>query len=95
MNGSSGSPIISLKSQKVIGKHIGSYRNNSKSKKGIFIKNIIEEFKDSIKYFNKEGDYYEGNWLNELKNCMGIIYYNNGVIKFIGNFKNDYLIGII
>ena len=91
--GSSGSPIISLNNNKVIGLHFG--KKNEKMKFGIFIKNIIEEFKKNKKYINKEGDYYEGKWLNELKNGMGIIYYKNGDIKYIGNFENDYLLGFI
>ena len=90
--GSSGSPLLSLENQKVIGLHIGR-RNNFRY--GIFIKNIIKEFEDNKKFINEKGDYYKGNLLNELKNGIGIIYYYNGDIKFIGNFINDYLEGII
>jgi len=94
-NGSSGSPIISLKSQKVIGLHIGKNNNIRNIKYGIFIKNIIDEFKENKKYIGGEGDYYKGKMLNEKKNGIGIIYYYSGRIKYIGNFQNDYLIGII
>ena len=90
--GSSGSPLLSLENKKVIGLHIGR-RNNFRY--GIFIKNIIKEFEDNKKFINEKGDYYKGNLLNELKNGIGIIYYYNGDIKFIGNFINDYLEGII
>ena len=90
--GSSGSPLLSLENQKVIGLHIGR-RNNFRY--GIFIKNIIKELEDNKKFINEKGDYYKGNLFNELKNGIGIIYYYNGDIKFIGNFINDYLEGII
>ena len=49
--GSSGSPILNLKNNKVIGLHIGSY--NDSSNFGLFLKNPIFDFiKNNINYFN-------------------------------------------
>ena len=62
--GSSGSPILSIKNNKVIGVHFGG--SGKKLNYGIFIKNVIEQFN---KYYTTEN-------ICEYKNEINLIYNN-------------------
>ena len=39
--------------------------------------------------------HFQGNFVNGLKYFEGIEYYNNGVIKSVGNYHNDEFHGIV
>ena len=41
------------------------------------------------KYIYKNGEYYIGQYINDLKHGKGIIYYKNNTIKYEGDFIND------
>ena len=41
------------------------------------------------KYIYENGDYYEGEWKNYLRNGKGRLYYKNGKIKYSGDWVND------
>ena len=45
--------------------------------------------KGNGKYFYENGEYYIGQWLKGLRNGKGIEYYQNGNIKYSGDFVND------
>ena len=81
-DGSSGSPILSLKNNKIIGVHYGSF---GKKNYGSFIKNVID----------KLNNYYNNN-NNQNKNEINLLYNNNNeketIIfgeKFVENNKNN------
>ena len=80
----------------------GEFKNGKYDGKGIYyMKNIIiyqGQFKDGkfhgkgVKYNDKEyGSHYiiyEGYFLNDLYNGEGRLYYESGLIQYIGNFKD-------
>ena len=41
------------------------------------------------KYYYKNGEYYIGEWKNDLRHGKGTLYNQNGGIKFEGQFYND------
>ena len=41
------------------------------------------------KYFYENNEYYIGEWKNNLRHGRGTLYFQNGVIKFDGQFYND------
>ena len=45
--------------------------------------------KEKGKYIWENGDYYIGEFLNDMKNGKGKIYYKNDSIKYDGDFVND------
>ena len=91
--GSSGSPIMSLDSYKVIGVHLGKGRFDYKN--GIFIKNIIHEFNNkNNKNINENGDYYIKEFkLGNSLSHLGIIYFKYGNY-YIGECENKIQKGI-
>ena len=42
----------------------------------------------SVKYYNTDGQYYVGQWKNDSGNGRGILFYQNGNIKYEGDFVN-------
>ena len=81
--GSSGSPILSLKSFKIIGIHYGCSQNNKKLNIGTFIKYAINEFNNNYnKYKNEINLIYIGN--NEKEIIFGKEFMN---IKSTGTKK--------
>ena len=76
-HGSSGSPILSLETFKIIGIHYGSLKNE-KINYGAFIKYAINEFNNNY-YKNEINLVYEGN--NKEENIFGE--------KFVKNNKNN------
>ena len=88
---SSGSPVFLKDSTKVIGIHKASKKDNSENY-GDFIGPIFNFIKNNFK-FNiiklDNGDCYYGGLNNNLKNGKGILYYDNGTIKYDGFFVND------
>ena len=68
--GSSGSPIVLKNDDRVLGIHKGAIEGKKKNV-GIFIRDIIESFKE----YKKEG--------------KGKDYYEDGKIKYEGNFEDD------
>jgi hypothetical protein len=89
-SGSSGSPAFLKDNIRVIGIHKGRGKDNSENY-GDFIGPIFNYFKNELKYkiILDNGDYYIGELENNLKHGKGIIYYNNGKIKYEGDFIND------
>ena len=97
--GSSGSPIFLENSREVIGIH--KQGNIEKTENyGNFLYPIIESLKfenkiiknkieNNEKYIYENGDYYIGEWLNNLKHGKGKLYYKNGKIKYEGDFIKD------
>ena len=90
--GSFGSPILSLKTFKVIGIHYSGSQNN-KLNYGTFIKFAIDEFNKYNKYEKNEN---ENGIINEIKNEINIIYKTDeeGIEnifgeKFVENNKNN------
>ena len=88
-NGSSGSPVFLKDSEKVIGIHKGG--NNKNENYGDFIGPIFNYIRNKFNYkiFLENGNYYIGELNKNLKNGKGIIYYNNGNIKYNGYFIKD------
>ena len=86
-SGSSGSPILLKDTTKVIGIH---KRGNShkKENRGTLIYSFIQILNCKKKIY-KNGEYYIGEMLQGLKHGKGFEYYNNGNIKYDGNFIND------
>jgi len=91
--GSSGSPILSLETFKVIGIHYGSSQNR-RLNYGIFIKYAIDLFNNKNKY-KKVKEYYdneklkfEGEYLNGEKNGKGKEYFKSGILRFEGEYLN-------
>ena len=85
-SGSSGSPVFLKDNIRVIGIHKGRGKDNSENY-GDFIGPIFNYFKNELKYkiILDNGDYYIGELENNLKHGKGIIYYNNGKIKYEGD----------
>ena len=51
---------------------------------------INTKIKDGFgKYIYENGDYYEGEWKNYLRNGIGTLYNKNGKIEYIGDWVND------
>ena len=50
---------------------------------------VNDDYEGHGKYINKNGDYYEGQFKNGLKNGKGKIFLSNGLIIYSGNFIND------
>ena len=50
---------------------------------------IIKKKEGNGKFIWENGEYYIGEYLNDLKNGKGKIYYNNNSIKYDGDFVND------
>ena len=80
--GSSGSPILSLESNKIVGIHYGG--SNNKLNFDTFIKDVIEEFNNYYSNYNK------------YKNEINLIYNNENEketkifgTKFVENNKNN------
>ena len=42
-----------------------------------------------MRYYKKDGEYYLGEFKNDLKHGKGIEFYDNGNIKYDGDFVND------
>jgi len=101
--GSSGSPIFLKNTTEVIGIH--KQGNTSKPENyGNFLFPIIQSIKlnneneynkkedyntNKRKFIYENGDYYIGEWLNGLRHGKGKLYYENGNIKYEGNFIKD------
>ena len=84
--GSSGSPIISLESFKLIGIHIG-YSKTSKWNKGLFIKYAINEFnKLESNILKKEQNTLNKININEIKN-NSLLNVNNHTMPVIMNYE--------
>lgn len=84
--GSSGSPILSLKSLKVIGIHKG-FNTKYKNNQGIFMKNLIVEFLKFLQEKKLQKTNSETN-LNEIDN-LGLYNYNNQNFKKNSYIKDD------
>jgi hypothetical protein len=97
--GSSGSPIFLINSERVIGIHKESNRDQTKNY-GDFIYPVIDIIKNDIKmkrnmgkyingkYIYEDGKYYLGEFKNNLPNGKGVKYYSNGNIQYEGHFRN-------
>jgi len=93
--GSSGSPIFLENTREVIGIH--KQGNIEKTENYInFLYPVIESLNlgnkiinNNEKYIYENGDYYIGEWLNNLKLGKGKLYYKNGKIKYEGDFIKD------
>ena len=97
--GSSGSPILDIKNNKIIGIHKWSDKIDNNNK-GTFINYPIKEFiekKNNIIINNKKTNFhifnngkleFEGEYLNEKRNGKGKEYYNNGRLEFEGEYLN-------
>ena len=85
--GSSGSPIFLIESDQVIGIHKGRDINDSVNYAD-FIGPIFQYFDnyEEEKIFFENGDYYIGDLLNGIPNGEGILYYNNGNIRYEGDY---------
>ena len=90
-SGSSGSPILLKDTTEIIGilKEGNDYNNENY---GILISSFIKIL-NYKKIIYENGEYYIGEILNGLKHGKGILYYNNGTIKYDGNFVNGKLEG--
>ena len=62
------------------------FKNDEKIYEGDFVDN---KFQGIGKYIDEDGDYYEGEWLNDKKHGKGKEYYKNGDIKYEGEFIDD------
>ena len=62
------------------------YKNGNIRYEGDFIN---DKFEGNGKYIYEDGDYYIGEWKNDLKHGKGKYYYKNGNIKFESYFIND------
>ena len=67
------------------GKVILNYNNGNILYIGDFINNKIEGIG---KFIWEDGNYYIGEWKNNMKHGRGTIYYKNGTIKYEGDFIN-------
>ena len=67
------------------GKVILNYNNGNILYIGDFINNKIEGIG---KFIWEDGNYYIGEWKNNMKHGKGAIYYKNGTIKYEGDFIN-------
>ena len=85
--GSSGSPILLKNTTEVIGIHKQG-NEDRKENYGTLIKSITKLFNPMIKIY-KNGEYYIGKTLNDLKQGKGKLYYKNCSIKYEGDFVND------
>ena len=97
--GSSGSPILNLLNNKIIGIHKSG--TNFKLNKGTFLKGPIKDFIDKYLKNNKDNinklNEYQYNMNNKLFNLNNVIYNNNDHYstkiyefgKYIGEIKND------
>ena len=97
--GSSGSPIFLINSERVIGIHKESNRDQTENY-GDFIYPIIDIIKNDIKmkrnmgkyingkYIYEDGKYYLGEFKNNLPNGKGVKYYSNGNIQYEGHIMN-------
>ena len=93
--GSSGSPIISIKNNKIIGIHYGG--SGKKLNYGIFIKNVIDEFNNNYYryiYKNEINLLYKNKDKNELSRIFGekFVENNKNNIKLIINGKESELV---
>ena len=88
--GSSGSPIFIKGSIKVIGIHKGGKKDKNENY-GDFIGPIYNFFINLLKYKIEleNGEYYIGEFKNDLRNGKGILYYSNGNIQYEGDWIND------
>ena len=68
------------------GKGIAYYKNGNIKFEGDFIN---DKYEGNGKYIFENGNYYIGEFKNDLKHGKGIIYYKNGNIKYEGDFSND------
>ena len=83
--GSSGSPILNIKTQKLLGIHRG-YSNKFEMNKGSFLKRTIQEFFQTYNIEKKEE-------INEIKMKVKIIKGEIGKkIYFLGEIKRDFII---
>ena len=89
-SGSSGNPVFLKDSIKVIGLHKSGIKDKSENF-GDFIGPIFNYFKNRLNYkiFLENGEYYIGKLKNKLKFGKGKIYYNDGKIKYDGEFIDD------
>ena len=90
--GSSGSPILLKNTTTVIGIH----KKGCISKKenhGTLIDSIMLLLNPKKKIY-EDGDYYIGQFLNNLRHGKGKLFYENGNIKYEGDFVNDKYEGI-
>ena len=67
------------------GKGIEYYQNGNIKYSGDFVN---DNYEGNGQFFDENGNYYIGQWLNNLPNGKGIEYYKNGNIKYDGNFVN-------
>ena len=88
--GSSGSPIVLIGENTILGIHKAS---NGYQRKGIFIKLIVDIIKDyqrngdGIEYYENGDLKYDGLFENDEYNGNGTFHYKNNLI-YIGQFKN-------
>lgn len=98
--GSSGSPIILVKTFFIIGIHVGNNKSNRKKENyGQFINTVISSLNeidnenDDKDYIYENGDFYKGEMVNGLPNGKGQKTYLNGKI-YVGTFLNGEPYGI-
>ena len=88
--GLSGIPIFMKNSNKVIGMHKGSNKNENY---GIliylFMQLLDNKIKKKTKKFYENGEYYIGEMLNDLSHGKGILYDKDGSIIYEDDFDND------
>ena len=87
---SSGSPVFLKDNIKVIGIHKSTNKETHENY-GDFIVPIFNYIKNRFNYkiYLEDDNYYIGELNNNLKHGKGIIYYNNGIIKYDGYFIKD------
>ena len=54
---------------------------------------MVNKLEGNGKAFYDDGEYYEGQWKNNLRHGKGIQFYKNGKIKYEGDFSEDYFEG--
>ena len=78
--------IIILVNLKVQCKMVKVYYKNGIKYEGDFKNNVSD---GNGKYIWKNGSYYIGQWIKDLKHCKGKLYYENNNIKYDGDYKMD------
>ena len=63
-----------------------NYKENIKYE-GDFIE---DKYEGNGKYTFKSGEYYIGEWKNNLRHGKGKFYHKNGIIQFEGDYVNDF-----
>lgn len=84
-----GKGILYLKNNEI--KYDGDFVNGKKEGNGKYFYEDKEMFvmENNKKFYFMKGDFYTGQWRNDYMNGQGIIYLNNGKIKYKGDFVDD------